>query len=177
MGILHEFKQKSSQVKSRYALLGAMVLTLGVGFIWVTTLPARFADIGETVKEVGEGQTAGAGFSDMVEKARQQIGAEEFDSERAKALENPTGETYIQVNPMMNASALKGLDGWEDSTTSPQKTEALPVVSTEVKKNEAPSGGAVREGASPVGTSSTMTQEPSTPTVILIGTTTSKKSE
>jgi hypothetical protein len=177
MGILHEFKQKSSQVKSRYALLGALVLTLGVGFIWVTTLPARFADIGETVKEVSESQTAGAGFSDMVEKARQQIGTEALDGELAKTIENPTGETYIQVNPMMNAGALKGLDGWENSTTSPQKTEAAPMVSEEIKKNEASSNGAVREGDSPAGASGAVTQESPTPTVILIGTTTSKKSE
>lgn len=174
MGILHEFRQKSSQVKSRYAFFGAIALTLGVGFIWVTTLPARFADIGETVKEVKESQIAETGFSDMVEKARQQIGTENLDSASPEAIEATTGETYIQVNPNLNASALTGLDGWENSTTSPKNTEETPVVVKDNQKQETESGGAVMEDTPPVATSEPPTP---TPTVILIGTTTSKKSE
>lgn len=177
MRTLTELRKKSSQVKSRYAFLGALVFTVGIGFIWATTLPAQFADIGETVKAVKENQTAGVGFTDMVEKARQQIGTENLDSESREAGESPVdenqkgqtaGEPYIQVNP--GTSALGSLNGWEDSTTSSPKTEAAPVVSKEVKKSETPNTFKAT-------TSPTVASEPPTPTVILIGTTTSKKSE
>ncbi len=177
MRTLTELRKKSSQVKSRYAFLGALVFTVGIGFIWATTLPAQFADIGETVKEAKDNQTAGVGFVDMVEKARQQIGTENLDSESSKTVESPAaenqkgqtaGEPYIQMNP--GTSAFGGLNGWENSTTSSPKTEAAPIVSKEVKKSETPN-------TLPATTSPAVAPEPPTPTVILIGTTTSKRSE
>lgn len=180
MEMFHELRQKPSHIKSRYAFLGATLITLGIGVIWITTLPARFANIGESVKTTSQNANVGGGFTDLVEEARKgmdTLNAETVTEEGVYGEGNvveETGGTYPQTPPA--TGALSNLNGWEANATVTPPTEPTLV------RGEMNGAGTAR-GEAAAGTSSVsfaepvMTPPPPTPTVILIGTTTSKKSE
>ncbi len=51
MGLIETIRSKPDHIKSRYALLGALLVTLIIAGVWFSVLPARFALIEEHLKD------------------------------------------------------------------------------------------------------------------------------
>ena len=165
MSFLENLKRKSPEAKSRYAFVGALLITLGIGLIWTTTLPARFGAISTSFKSEDMGGTANVkeGLNAFIQ------GIEETSSDTSlREGVSDERQDYVLEPPQ---GALGSLSGWDGTTTTGTTTVSLKTV--EVGKIEIEK---VPEGGSPVSQiePSPTTTEIVKPTVILIGTTTKK---
>ncbi len=67
MSMLDGIKAKPDRVKSRIALLGAIVFTGAVAVVWTSTLPVRFGSLSQQIQEGIEGTaTAKNALTDLV---------------------------------------------------------------------------------------------------------------
>jgi hypothetical protein len=174
-------------VKTQIAFFGAGGITLLFAFVWVSTLGARLHGINlksssEMVTEVGSEESTL--FMGSFDSAKEQLGTaiqgiEKFMPDEAPALE-PTGPTPYDE-----------LDTFTPGTESKESVGgATPTLAPSIEGNGSPSNDAPNEVVVPtqgrvdttIGTelpqeTSSSTSGPQTPRVVLIGTTTSHKTE
>lgn len=158
MGVFHELQKKPSHVKSRYAFLGALVATFSIGVIWATSLPAQFASISDSIKSTSESASVSDGLTDLVSQARVDMATQ--DEVGTVSEEVPTDTVSSE-----GVSALGNLQTWDATTTQ--------VAEQPVAEGEAAAG----TSTAPAPQVPVVSPPPPTPKIILIGTTTSKKSE
>ncbi len=147
MGMLANLKNKPSAVKSQYAFLGALILTLVVAGVWTTTIPARFATIHTSVETVSDDT---ANVTDGIDSFMEQFDLPEA-APTTPEVAQPAGALGAlqnwQAPVATTSSTTRELDASPNSSVTATTTDSIPPPSPEPK-----------------------------PTVILIGTTT-KKSE
>ena len=51
MGLLERIRNAGREAKARYAFIGASVITGAIALVWMSTLPGRFANVGESVED------------------------------------------------------------------------------------------------------------------------------
>ncbi len=182
MGMLSQFQKKPDHVKGRYAFLGAAIVTLSIGLIWFTSLPARFATINDALTSASSTQSAtiSKGFKDLVANTKEQMGEVTAPEENSNvgAESSPQNTASPEFFSLQKESALNNLKEWEVSTITSQKEAPKPILPTPTlveKPSEVPKVTASTSAS----TSPNFTPPlpPSKPSVILIGTTTSKKTE
>lgn len=148
MTFLKHIQSKSSAVKAQYAFGVSALITGIIGMVWVSTLPAKFADISISPEPIEGTEEIGNFFNDTKEQLGSVINA-------VSETEGVVEETQA---PTTNLDML-GVPGGSDTTTTLESTTSplqitppsIPATTTEpVLKNE-------------------------TPPYILIGTTTSQK--
>lgn len=140
---------KSSETKVHYALLVAGTVTGLIGVFWVSTLPARFAEIGSVETEVVS-EDDSKSFSDLFSDTKAQLG---------NIIEGVTPEETLPPDQTNNMDSLN-MDDFTiepDGEAEPASTRE-PVPSKPVVTKEVPDSGGG-------------------PKVILIATSTSQKSE
>lgn len=145
MSILERLKSKPERVKSNIALVGAILFTAGVGAVWTSTLPVRFATLGESL-QVGIENTATAknALTDLVtetqetttpenvpmitedslqpsiikESALEKLAEERFDPATATATPPSSEEDPIRMIPALEATSTSPSFGSATSTPS-----------------------------------------------------------
>ncbi|MCD5382378.1 MAG: hypothetical protein LR017_03675 [Candidatus Pacebacteria bacterium] len=75
MSWLESLKQKSAPVKAHIAMSTAFAVTLVIGLVWSTTLPARFAAVTESIDDTAVVDDAEGGFRSLVGSAKAQLGS------------------------------------------------------------------------------------------------------
>ena len=164
MHLIEKLKRKSEPEKTRYAFLLALGATLLMGAVWTTSLPARFAKIGETEDGVHASDTSeGVGFAELLETSKAQMGSVIEGIQESDTLpESSEGDAYPPST-----------DAFDSLTPSGYEPEDVPLPVTGVFENSIEQ----REGDL-AATSSTVTilAKPA-PQIIMIATTTSQKSE
>lgn len=176
MEYLEQLKKKPSYVKTQVAFAGAGFVTLVIGVVWFSTLDARFdslrvvtsSDIESTLSE----ETAGGDtFKDVYNNTKAGIG-NALESIRNGDAQTPTDTPVTEErsnivipealnNVSVGASALEALNIQESEKTVPDEELTGEAAVEQPSEPEAP----------------TMPPAPPEPRVILIGTTTSQKSE
>ncbi len=157
MSFLKRVQSQSSSVKAQYAFVGAGLITGVIGIVWVSTIPARFADIsGENIVEE-EKETSG--IIEVLEKTKKQVANSiNWNTETEE-------EKEVTLSPDTALGALT-IESAPQATTTPEKAVvAAPHTQEKV----------VATTSTPPSTN----EEEKTPQskVILIATTTSQKSE
>jgi hypothetical protein len=163
MSMLDGLKSKPERVKSNIALVGAIVCTASVGAVWTSTLPVRFAALGESL-QVGIENTATAknALTDLVTEV-----------EETSAPEDVPTITEDSLQPsLMRESALEKLaeERFEPTAATATKRDAEVVV-TPPPVVVATTTPPVRTPVEPALVTETETLAPK-PRTILIGTTT-----
>ncbi len=163
--LITNLKKKSEREKTRYAFLFALSMTLLVGAVWTTSLPARFAQIGASDGAGNISDSAeSAGFADLLESSKAQVGSLiEGVQESATTPELEDVDSYMPSNDAFDALTPAG---YEDGGAASYDDVSENILD-DTEQNTA-------LGAS----SSTVTilAKPA-PQTIMIATTTSQKSE
>jgi len=190
MGVLSEFQKKPDHIKKKYSFLGAVLVTLSIAFVWATSLPARFSTINNSITSDTETQSAtlSKGFMDLVENTREEFDSvrdiEEGGSEGGELMmPDVAEESTFSIGSAGTPSAYQNLNTWEVGTISDNETndaiiaDPIPPTVTREEEKVVPilPQSASNTPSVPIGVT-TPAPTPK-PTVILIGTTTSKKSE
>lgn len=164
MSFLNNLREKPNHVKGRYAFMGATMVTGLVGIFWLMALPARFDDgsgaLSQNVDTVGEEEEANP-FSDIFDSPSNQTGSA-IDAIRDS---NNLSDELIQQYEIAgrDAETVSSTTDMLATTTTPEQIEIVEEV--------------------PTTTPTTVTETPEVPVpkpqprTVLIGTTTSKKSE
>jgi len=64
---LERMRAKPQHVKGRYAFLGALLITIVIGAVWVTSLPARFSSISEVEPVNNDASSASSQLKELGE--------------------------------------------------------------------------------------------------------------
>jgi hypothetical protein len=173
MGFLDRIKEKPSHVKTQYAFVASVIVTLLIAVIWFSTLSARFTEdaLRGTTEEQNAGPSVTKGIGAFLSDAKDQLGAlikskADTQTESTNGNEVPIPDVYEKLTV--------------GSTTLPEASVSTSSVGTS-------SGGGVFVGTTSIriatttkmGTESTTPSlpKPITPQVIKIGTSTIQKSE
>jgi len=158
---LHDLQTKPKSIKARYAIIGACVFTGLIGIVWVSTLPARFASMGDAPasKQVETENTSA--FKGLFDNTKRQ-----FDTLFATVGEAIEGEA--EMEQIAEGSALGALAP-ETASTSSGGEQSLSTEESGTKSDLESSFEARLEAQTPGTTSS--------PRVIYIATTSVQKSE
>ncbi|MCR4285645.1 MAG: hypothetical protein NUW00_01990 [Candidatus Kaiserbacteria bacterium] len=157
---LRRLHEKDSNTKAQYALIGAILVTGVIGLVWVSTLPARFqntASLEGSAEEIE--RLKESDFGSLLRDTKAQLG-------------NIIGSVPSEENLLDENSALGSL-GKDEILYDEYRSSAN--VGTEW-------GSGTEDTVVPVstmGTATPATSEPKTvePRIILIGTSTDKKTE
>lgn len=156
---LRRLHEKDSNTKAQYALIGAILVTGVIGLVWASTLPARFqntASLEGSVEEIE--RIKESDFGSLIKDTKAQLG-------------NIIGSVPLEENSLDEDSALGSL-GKDEILYDEYRSGAD--VGTE--------WGGAGDSVEPTMATSTATQtapEPKAvePRIILIGTSTDKKTE
>ncbi len=156
MSLLRRIQEKNSDAKTWYALVGATVVTGLIALVWVSTLPARFSGVVSLDAKDTEAL-------DMLEESTEEIGSVVSDtkSQLGNLIQGMREESQQLMEEENAARDTSVADEITQPTTATER-ERVPVVEETVP--------AVEEKEETV----LPTPEPR---VILIGTTTSQKSQ
>ncbi len=163
MDLLERLRTKPHYVKTRYAFLVALSVTFLILVVWVSTLPARFAELSIMQAEHIEGTPEGESLGDLFDNTKDQLGAV-VESAKDTVPKAPE-ETPTVYDPLQNFEGTGGGETRQLELPVATSTETTRVI---------------------IATTSTQTQAekavtavppPTKPRVILIATTTSQKSE
>jgi hypothetical protein len=163
MSFLARLKEKPPQVRAQYAFFAALLVTGVIGAVWVTTLPARFASFEGAVQTQNAPLTASA--KEGLDRLMEGIGEVAPDrADEAAYLENEDSvpPPYTEESP----GALAGLRDWDAATTTiPKEAEPArdPLPPTTPNPSPLPAPDTVQ-----------VPEATTSPTIILIGTTTKK---
>lgn len=159
MSFLKRLREKPAHVKTQYAFLSAAFVTLIIGGIWTTTLPARFAEIGASVspKESEQAASVTEGIDSFMENM-------DGVMEEASQIQDTVTKQPVTGNSYAPQGALGELAGW-NATNTPGRTASSSPREEEVQTVTA------ENTTSATATPAEPTQKPE---VILIGTTTKK---
>ena len=100
MEFLRNLKDKSPHVKTNVAFGSALIVTLVIALIWVTTLPAKFNGATENTAAVGEPLKAKEGnpFSDIVSGAKEKfMGLMSAFESKSEPTEDPQKEQNVET--------------------------------------------------------------------------------
>lgn len=162
---LEHLRNAPPHVKSKYAFFGAFFITLIITGIWTTSLPARFANLNGVLKQSSEGTTNAAGavtnsLTNFLNTTNPDDINKTGEGETRATAETAGGDAGNDTGELSKLLYDFNPDGENATSTEPTP----PVSKTE------PEEPIVTELAPPP---VVITK----PQVILIGTTTSKKSE
>ena len=165
MEIIRRIRSKQDESKARYAFLGACVVTVLVGMIWASTLPARFSgvisedDLGASLLE---STSLDAMFPQNVESGESAPLFPGAEPEPVGSKEGTSGGSGIDVGttpvPLLDTSASTTL-------SAPMPRQPVLVMPHVESTSTIQSGGTTTRTASSSGE------------VIMIATTTSQRSE
>lgn len=171
MSLLERIRSQPEHVRTRYVFLGALLATLVIGGIWSSTVPSRIASLSSVAREGADVAKEGA---DRVQNAKDNV-ANVIDSATDESLlqkveEKQTEDDPVfagQVNPYDKLRATTSASGADTTTSTPPTVTAKepPATTTRVTTEQ------------PFGTTTSTTTSSQSPRIILIGTTTSHKSE
>lgn len=152
MSFLERLREKPSHIKAQYSFFGAFGVTTIVAVFWVTSLPARFAEVSDAKPQAAERATEeqqdeGSGsrtLSEILESAEGQVGSA-VDSlgerERFSTSSSVTGarreRATIQATTS-SAGAETGTSSSEMGTSSPQeeRPRTVLIATTSSEKSE-----------------------------------------
>lgn len=157
---LRRLHEKDSNTKAQYALVGAILVTGVIGLVWVSTLPARFqntASLGGSVEEIE--RIKESDFGSLIKDTKAQLG-------------NIIGSVPLEENSLDEDSALGSLGKDEILYDEYQSSSG---VGTEWGSGTG--DAVVSTTATSTATSSTLEPKAVEPRIILIGTSTDKKTE
>jgi hypothetical protein len=147
-----KLQTKSAGVKAQYAFLVAFVVTGVIGAVWVSTLPARIAQISVS-KQDGTGDSSAPNeFNDLLNDTKSQLG-NIIETTKTDVLEN--------VQPATNLDMLGEPVPAQEATFSDNKSVPTNLKTPGMEINTAPA--------------SEVDVEPTAPRMILIGTTTNRE--
>ncbi len=153
MSFLSNLRSRPDGVKSRIAVLGAILFTGLVGVVWTSTLPVRFATLQNGLeKGVENTATAKNALTDLVAEIEQTPPLPE-DSESFDTAQ----ESFMMEESALDRLAGERFDPTEEAETNSEGGET---------------GTATAPEPAPVTTIAPEQEETSEPRVILIGTTT-----
>ena len=115
MSFWYHIESKSSSVKSRYAFGVAGAVTMLIAVVWVSTLPARFAQ--KDIPEITKGEDT-KGFSQLLSDTKNQLGN---IIEGTKKTEVPQVETE-NMDALGDAPVSEVEGTFQDPTKSPEVT-------------------------------------------------------
>ncbi len=159
MSFLKRLKEEPSHVKTRYAFVGATVMTVAIALVWTTTLPARFGAISASIDSLPE----------TTDVASIQNGFDALISGNEGNVTEGGGDTTLEASAYSNTlpdGALGDLGGWSE----PQSPTVTPLATTSEPQTTAEASIPTPQQQA----SSTPPTSAPQPTVILIGTTTKK---
>jgi len=157
---LRRLHEKDSNTKAQYALIGAILVTGVIGLVWVSTLPARFQNttvLEGSVEEIEHMKESD--FGSLIQDTKAQLGniiggvtQEEKTLDEDSALGSLGKDEILYDEYRSSADVGTGWSGGTEDVVVPTST---------------------------TGTASPATLEPKTvePRIILIGTSTDKKTE
>ena len=147
-----KLQTKSAGVKAQYAFLVAFVVTGVISAVWVSTLPARIAQISISNSEVNEDSSEVQNFSDLIQDTKSQVG-NIIETTKTDVLEN--------VPPATNLDMLGEPVPAQEATFSDNKSVPTDLKTPGMEINTAPA--------------SEVDVAPTAPRMILIGTTTNRE--
>lgn len=177
MRFWEHLESKSSSVKSQYAFGVASVVTILIAVVWASTLPARFAQKGPS-EVTTEKETKG--FSELFSDTKNQLGN---IVQSTKKSDEPKVETAsldaLNTDALSEESAtLDGSLGTTESTVTTQETSTGgPPAENTIRENNVLSESPIMPSNSLTMSSSTQSNVPVPPRIILIGTTTNLHTE
>lgn len=120
MEFLDRLRQKPRAVRARIAFGSAVGVTALVALVWSTTLPARFGELGGTIKEetVEQSATVQNSFDALIESATSGIAPEVAEDVRME------GEMYVP--PEYQVGAMDTLGNWKTEEPAPTPEAAKP---------------------------------------------------
>ena len=177
MRFWEHLESKSSSVKSQYAFGVASVITILIALVWVSTLPARFAQKGPS-EVTTEKETKG--FSELFSDTKNQLGN---IVQSTKKSDEPKVETAsldalnTDTLPEENATLDGSLGTMESTVTTQETSTGRPpaentIIENNVIENNVLSESPIMPSNNLITSSSTQTNVPVSPRIILIGTTT-----
>lgn len=183
MGFLKHLQSKPSNVKAQYSFAFASLITLVIGIIWVTTVPARFASVDtEAVLEEDETSRFGSFLKDSAAQLGNVVGWKKEQVPESAQLEEIMGEVVanqqaveeqVAVPEEVTDSALSSLNIDESASSTQSGTTTLKAL----RAFGAPKDAVSTTSAADTLATTSEPQIPRQPRVILIATTTSQKTE
>ncbi len=163
MSFLEKVRKKPQAVKSRYAFAGAMSVTLVIGLFWITSLPARFAEVSDIsktdTKQSNEFQNENS-FSKLLEESKNQLGAV------VDSIKSSEGDGEVLIDNTQDIKIDTSNDGIQNEYVSQEDVESVMQEEDIVIET----GSEVQEPVVPV-------EALKESRVILIGTSTSQNTE
>jgi len=141
MSFLERMRQKSPEVKGRYAFVIALSVTGVIAIIWAFSLPARFAELskGTSAEEPEVTEESGGGFVDLVNETRSQLGTvfEGVDTETVETapLEDANVDTPKESSPS-NITFIDPEAGEVDEKEQKGRVVLIATSSSETAKND-----------------------------------------
>jgi|GEM_PF-2324357 len=172
MSFWEHLESKSSSVKSQYAFGVASVITILIALVWVSALPARFAQKGSS-EDTAEQETKG--FSELFSDTKNQLGN---IVQSTKKSDEPKVETAsldalnTDTLPEENATLDGSLGTMESTVTTQETSTGRPPAENTIRENNVLSESPIMPSNNLITSSSTQTNVPVSPRIILIGTTT-----
>lgn len=181
MGLLERIQSKDRSAKSTIAIGISGGITALIALVWVTTLPAQMANTislgGEEVKNAGV-EKKDVGIDSFISDAKSQLGSI-IQSNALDTQEAPESEVITEANLDTALGGLMhdSLASTDASVSTSAPTPADPIL-TDVQEISDVSDSPRVDSVTPNNSQTTTTpQIAPAPRVILIGTTTSQKSE
>ena len=177
MDFLSRIRTKPSHIKVRYAFVTAFSVTLVITFIWGSTLPARFTGISMggtgTDGTVAEEDTSSQGLGGFLNEAQDQLGAVIESVKETPQVDEDSNTAPSAYDSLVPVS----LDATEEFLTAPEASgETIPPAPAPVLIEVSTSQNATST-PQPDPAFTPLVGEKPAPRVILIGTSTSQKSE
>ncbi len=160
MDFLERIQSKSSSVKTRYAFLGAGFVTVAIALVWMSTIPARFAQVSLNT-EVKDEKAPSLG--ELVNNTKNQLG---------NVIDSVDGIDETNTEPT-NMDSLNMQKSFTPSETSGEagNVQTVQIASTGTTTSETPIPVLTNEQE----THQVLETPKSEGRVILIGTTTSNQ--
>ncbi len=74
MQIFERLRQKPSHIKAQYAFISASIVTLVIGLVWFSTMPARFSQVETTPDSTDSFETDTPGLNELLGDTKDQLG-------------------------------------------------------------------------------------------------------
>ncbi len=167
VNFLKYIQSQSPDIKAYYTLGISGMVTGFIAIIWISTLPARFAEITPNEKQVNENST---GFAELIDDTKDQLGTV---VEGVNKLKNIDPTANIETSNMDNLSMDAMANGEVGNGPSKSSAEDFDGPSSP----ETPPANSVEGKPKTILIETKKDMIQATPKVVLIGTTTTQKAE
>lgn len=177
MSIWDHIESKSSAVRAQYAFGIASMITILISLVWASTLPARFAQNGSSEVIIEEEKK---GFSELFHDTKSQLGniVQSTKKSDESQVETASLDALNTDTSLDNNATLDGSLGLMESIATTQETgTGSPSAVNNISENNILSESSIKPSNILMMSSSTQSNVPVPPRIILIGTTTNLQTD